>query len=69
MLGFCENTQVETEVQARGAVVCWKASADRSSAEGSSAGVRAFHSAGAGLLQHRDFTEGWDGRRYYECNW
>lgn len=35
-------------LQARGAVVCWKANADGGSAEWSSAGVREFRSAGAG---------------------
>lgn len=59
-------------LQAKGAVVCWKASADGGSAEWSSAGVREFRSVGAGVQGCRaapvDFTQGWDGRRYYECN-
>ena len=45
VLGFCENTQVETEVQARGGVVYWRASAGGVSAGQSGAGARELRSA------------------------
>lgn len=45
-------------LQARGTVVCWKASTDESSAEWPSAGVREFHSAGTGPLQQTSLRAG-----------
>lgn len=64
MLGFCENTQVETEVQARGGVACWRVRAGGVSA-GWSGATPGSRTVPARAVRHRDLTEGWDGR-YYE---